>query len=171
MHSQPKCVLKTASLVMIVVATCVCGCQTWPNANFPLQNATRVPPPGTGTYQLPTGYYNNNTSALPTSGQVMQANATSGLRTPSGGLPTTNLSSTNNLTNNPVTTADFAAPGFAAANNQSAGTSAPNFKSASSQNLSGSTVSPVPSGASPNAASASLSDSPDSVPSLQWHQY
>ncbi len=68
----------------------ICGCQSWQGASFPMQNATRVPPPGTGTYQLPSGYYNNssNTSALAPANSMMQA--TAGVNG-TGTLPATNL--------------------------------------------------------------------------------
>ena len=57
-----------------------------------MQNMSRVPPPGTGTYSLPNGYYNNSTSAVPAGGQVMTASAASnGLQPVSRGLPTTTL--------------------------------------------------------------------------------
>ncbi len=79
---------------LLIAITHAVGCQSWQGASFPLQNSTRVPPPGTGTYQLPTGYYNNNsTSALAPTGQTMQASndAAGALRTAAGPLPTTNM--------------------------------------------------------------------------------
>ena len=57
-----------------------------------MQNMSRVPPPGTGTYSLPNGYYNNSTSAVSGGEQVMTASAASnGLQPISGGLSTTKL--------------------------------------------------------------------------------
>lgn len=34
------------------------GCQSW-MAGYPLQSPTRVPPPGTNSYNVPSTYYNN----------------------------------------------------------------------------------------------------------------
>ncbi len=52
------------------------GCKSWSSDNYSLYNATRVPPPGTGTYQLPNGYYNN--AAQPAAGQAAPVNAAPG---------------------------------------------------------------------------------------------
>lgn len=60
MNAKP--LIYSALIVAMVHGT---GCQSWQGASFPMQNATRVPPPGTGTYALPSGYYNNtDTSSL-----------------------------------------------------------------------------------------------------------
>lgn len=140
------------------------GCQTWQGASFPLQNATRVPPPGTGTYQLPTGYYNNSTSALTPAGQTMQASngAASGLRTASGPLPTTNL-------NSAFQPANALGSGVVPAAFQSEATNRP---AGSASNFSDSSTFSDSSGGSSSGAAASLSDAPNTeAPSLQWQQF
>ena len=35
------------------------GCQAWYGGGYPLQSNSRVPPPGTGSFQVPSTYYNN----------------------------------------------------------------------------------------------------------------
>ena len=44
------------------------GCQSWSQMGqaASLQNASRVPPPGTGTFPVPKGAYNSGTAAVPT---------------------------------------------------------------------------------------------------------
>lgn len=75
MNAKP--LLYSALIVALALTT---GCQSWQGASFPMQNATRVPPPGTGTYQMPSGYYNNTSTSslpaasLPQASQTMQAN-------------------------------------------------------------------------------------------------
>lgn len=75
MNAKP--LLLCATLVVMAQTS---GCQSWQGASFPMQNATRVPPPGTGTYQMPSGYYNNSSvssqpaASLPQASQTMQAN-------------------------------------------------------------------------------------------------
>lgn len=141
--------------LLFTIATTV-GCQSWQGASFPMQNATRVAPPGTGTYQLPTGYYNNNsTSALAPTGQMMQASngAASTLRTASGPLPTTNMTANQSV-------GDFSAGGVVPAA----------FQSEVSGQSTGATSNF--SDASATGTSASLSDVPSAeVPSLQWQQF
>ncbi len=141
--------------LLFTIAT-IAGCQSWQGASFPMQNATRVAPPGTGTYQLPTGYYNNNsTSALAPTGQMMQASndAASTLRTASGPLPTTNMTANQSAGN-------FAASGVVPAAFQSEASGQP---TGATSNFSDSSVA---------GASASLSDAPNAeVPSLQWQQF
>lgn len=123
----------------------LCGCQTWSNGGYPLQNVSRVPPPGTGTYQLPNGYYNNTTAVSP-SGQVMTASATSdGLRPASGGLPTTTLNDFGNARSQ-VQQAQFTQPA-------NAGQFAPS-------NMSGGTIS--------NGGTTTFSDHLPDTSDLQW---
>lgn len=87
-----------------IVGLCLTGCQSWQAGGFPMQNGTRVPPPGTGTYQLPNGYYNNSTSSLVPQTPPLQAVA-GNMRPASGALPTTDM-----VTANPVvSTASFSA--------------------------------------------------------------
>jgi hypothetical protein len=77
-----------ASLLLVFAS----GCQSWSNMSAPMQSATRVPPPGTGSYNLQGAYYNNPATAQsnnlsPTSGNaapVVQASATSGSFNPAG---------------------------------------------------------------------------------------
>ena len=47
------------SLLALSVTT-LTACQSWSPAGTPLNNPARVPPPGTGTYQVPSAYYNNS---------------------------------------------------------------------------------------------------------------
>jgi hypothetical protein len=158
------------------------GCQSWQGASFPMQNATRVPPPGTGTYPVPSGYYNNNsTSALTPAAQAMQANnaAATGLRAASGPLPTTNMTA-NNAAISPNSTystsnlsSAMAAPakltsGFQATGNAGSGVVPAAFQSELANTSS--------------AAASHLSDSSSDgsygsgavttdAPSLQWQQF
>lgn len=48
---------------------CQAGCQNLGGGGYPMQSVTRVPPPGTGSYPVQGGYYNNpaaaQTSAAP----------------------------------------------------------------------------------------------------------
>ena len=37
----------------------LCGCQSWSQVGQGIPGGARVPPPGTGTYQVPSSYYNN----------------------------------------------------------------------------------------------------------------
>ncbi|WP_145076494.1 hypothetical protein [Aureliella helgolandensis] len=88
------------ALSLLVLSLCVlCGCQAGASG-FPMQNMTRVPPPGTGTYQTSGDYYNNNTSAVPVSSNGQSAGAT--LAPVGGNLPTTNLTASSNSQVNPV---------------------------------------------------------------------
>ncbi|GIX00046.1 MAG: hypothetical protein KatS3mg111_3378 [Pirellulaceae bacterium] len=50
--------LSIATSILVTMAGLVtfAGCQGWGGG---WMNPVRVPPPGTGTYQLPPGYYNN----------------------------------------------------------------------------------------------------------------
>ena len=109
---------------VLLLAVSVAGCQSWSPGAFPLQNMSRVPPPGTGTYQLPSGYYNNS-SAMNSSGssQVMTASTAENHPQPvGGGLPSTSPATgfqpfhgaTQQLTASPssppVTSAQFTQP-------------------------------------------------------------
>jgi len=98
----------------IVAWSCLAGCQSWQGTSFPIQNATRVPPPGTGTYQLPSGYYNNtgsSTSALPNSATLMHAaNPAVGLRSVTGTTPSTHMPATNLAAPSPVVAAAYTDP-------------------------------------------------------------
>lgn len=152
---------------LIVVTIGLSGCQTWPGGTFPMQGATRVPPPGTGTYPLPNGYYNNtNTSAVAPTNQTMQAsNSGSGLRTPSGAFPTTNLASSQ-----PASTMEFSSSdrGFTS----ESGVSFAAHPQSSSVPSSVVTASGTQAGPTSQRFSGS-SDSPathNETPSLRWQQ-
>lgn len=151
---------------LLFTITTTAGCQSWQGTSFPLQNATRVAPPGTGTYQLPTGYYNNNsTSALAPTGQMMQASndAASSLRTASGPLPTTNMTTSLGPQAN-------ATEAFQPTFSQASGVVPAAFQSEAFGQPTGSTNNFRDS--SDAGASASLSDAPNAeVPSLQWQQF
>lgn len=41
----------------------ISGCQSWSQVGQGIPSGARVPPPGTGTYQVPPNYYNNATGA------------------------------------------------------------------------------------------------------------
>lgn len=153
--------------VVGVALAAIGGCQSWQGANFPVTNATRVPPPGTGTYQLPNGYYNstNSTSAVSPSATTLHAGGPSTLRPaagqfPSTGLPATNLTATN-LTATNLTAAQPASshpPVAAAASaNQAAG------------GFTASAVGVV--SASHNQPAVPGEGSTAEAPSLQWQQF
>ncbi len=156
--------------LFVAISTTV-GCQSWQGVGFPMQNATRVAPPGTGTYQLPTGYYNNNTSALAPAGQMMQASngAAGALRTASGPLPTTNTTANNSVGSFATSSSNSMGSGVVPAAFQSEVSGRPTGSTTTfsdSSNFSDSN-----SGGS-GGASASLSDAPNSeAPSLQWQQF
>ena len=159
--------VKNAFLSVVALAVVsLCGCQSWSPGGFPLQNMSRVPPPGTGTYQLPNGYYNNNTSATTPSGQVMTAGATGGLRPAQGALPTTNLAASQG--NAQVQTAQFTAP--AGNSPQFTGSSNSGGPTSIETPASGFPTNRYQSGgsASSSAASASFSDSEEAAADLKW---
>ena len=41
----------------------ICGCQSWSQIGQAVPGGSRVPPPGTGTYNVPSSYYNNGAGA------------------------------------------------------------------------------------------------------------
>ena len=161
--------------MLIASAVSLSGCQSWSGGTFPLQSQTRVPPPGTGTYQLPNGYYNNTSAPAPT-GQAMQTGSTSGQGLPNGVLPTTNLvAGPTTGASNFASSAQFTAPapsnsGFtttpAAANVSPASFQASGAPTAIDFGV---TTQRTPTASGP--IQASLSDSQFSeAPSLQWQQ-
>lgn len=171
--------------VVMVAFVGLTGCQAWPGANFPLQNATRVPPPGTGTYPVPSGYYNNNaTSSFVPSTQTMQASNPSGLRPASGSLPTTDLAGgvVSAAHGSMVSQAGFATQSSSSSqpigSNEfySAASTPPVVPAAYSEftdppRIESPSTSSIRSGAVAGGASASLSDSGlQDAPSLQWQQ-
>ncbi len=188
------------SRLLIAVSLSFSGCQSWQGAAFPLPNATRVPPPGTGTYQLPSGYYNNNsTSSLPVGSPATQlAGTSSGLTPGSGMYPTTNMPATN-LVQPHFATSPVASPNFQATGSNVAatgGVSTASFTASPDANNYSAVVAarsqPVestdfssqiadtpqtwstqsPPNYSNSGTSANLSDSiRTEVPSLQWQQF
>lgn len=170
------------------------GCQSWQGAPFPMQNATRVPPPGTGTYQLPSGYYNNPTSALPATNSTQTAAAAPGLRPatgtfPSTGLPATNLASASlgSSATNPNTNGHgFVASGSSANGSVSSASyvdspaspapviAAAHVQSSATDDPSPRFTAPPASAANPTAGGPNAgmpgAESTD-VPSLQWQQF
>lgn len=157
--------LRTA---FVAAGCCLAGCQSWQGAGFPVQNATRVPPPGTGTYQLPSGYYNNSSSssALPNStSQLHAANATTGIRPVSAAAPGTQMPATNLTASSAVVAATYSDP-----NQNIQAVQAP-----FTQMRQEFTESPTASGSGASdstgaAGNANPSNSVD-VPSLQWQQF
>ncbi len=59
---KSRCSRMLAMTMFVAVLT---GCQNWSNLSGGLYNPTRVPPPGTGSIQPQTGYYNNSNSTTP----------------------------------------------------------------------------------------------------------
>lgn len=49
--------------VLASLAVSVSGCQSWSQVAQGIPSGSRVPPPGTGTYQVPSSYYNNGAAA------------------------------------------------------------------------------------------------------------
>lgn len=94
----------TSLFRLTLVAACLnfTGCQSWQGAAFPLPNASRVPPPATGSYQLPSGYYNNSaTSALPNNSPTNQfASKNSSLSSTDGRIASTNMAASNPVRSN-----------------------------------------------------------------------
>ncbi len=156
--------ITTALIVTCALST---GCQSWQGSQFALPNTTRVPPPGTGTYQLPTGYYNNATSALSPNQTMQTADLSSGLRTATGSFPTTNMPPTDLVSSaNFVQASMVQTPVARAPNNQAQFSSniSPVVSASHSQFSDGSTI---------TASGATLmSDSQAAeAPSLQWQQF
>lgn len=164
--------LVTCSLVALSL-TAMCGCQTWSTGGYPLQNVSRVPPPGTGTYQLPNGYYNNNTTAVAPNGQVMTASTnTGGLRPASGGLPTTTLAGFS-ASQNQVQPAQFTQPPSASQFGPASMSSGQNVNQvipASGTAMNNVHDAAYQSQSMSDAASTGLSESLPDTSDLQWQQ-
>lgn len=146
------------------------GCQSWQGANFPMQNGTRVPPPGTGTYQLPSGYYNNNSTSSLTS-------ATSNAQFAAGGNSAIAAPASNFV---PASTVTSGYPGNfdTSVGPYTANDTGPAVVTASAVGAPLPTTAPAqfspPDASSFDGASASLSDDGGSnveAPSLQWQQF
>lgn len=82
--------LQAASCGVVCVALALSGCQSWSQMSQSMPTASRVPPPGTGTYQVPSSYYNNQgaktnttTSTTNPQGNVRTASASA----PASGMP------------------------------------------------------------------------------------
>ncbi|RMF42472.1 MAG: hypothetical protein D6753_07445 [Planctomycetota bacterium] len=138
-------------------ALVLAGCQGWGGG---WMNPVRVPPPGTGTYQLPPGYYNNVQPAQPPTGGAnpYQAPAGSTTRYEQGG------SGTNFGGVQPAgfyATATTPAPTVQPAG----GLPDPNgFTTAGGQPVNGAGVTNA--GGAPGGAAPAYND--NEVPSLQW---
>lgn len=157
------------TVLILSISTCLVwqvGCQSWSAGGYSMQNASRVPPPATGTYQLPSAYYNGGGGQA--SNATQNANSSLSARgvsaAPPVGSPLTGVSSTN------VQPAGYMAP--AGANYPVNGGSAANYATTASpvspntgfQSGAGVTTSNLP---TIGGASASLSDT-SQVPSLGW---
>ena len=150
----------TLGLFSTATVLLLAGCQTWGPSTFPLQNASRVPPPGTGSYQAPNGYYGNQ---APPTGQTMMP-STSAASFAGGQLPATNLSTQNG---NSVVAAQYTAP-----NEQGAWDNTVSSASFSSANPDFQSSSNLPSTGPTSSGSVNFSDHDVSLeaPSLQWQQ-
>lgn len=81
-----------SGLLLAGWVSAVGGCQSWSQVGQGVPSGARVPAPGTGTYQLPTSYYNNGarTGAVSTTtNPAASATATGVARTASQPLPST----------------------------------------------------------------------------------
>ncbi len=95
---------------VIVCIAAITGCQSWSNAG--LYNPTRVPPPPTGAFQTPSGYY-NNTSPAPSQAKTPAASTNASTFRPvtSGGKPSSEIASfPNTMNSNSVAQASFVSP-------------------------------------------------------------
>lgn len=80
------------------IATCLVGCRAW-TGGYPLQSPARVQPPGTGTYQVPSSYYNqaganvstNYQQGIPGQGFVSAPGVAVGPQSLNTGFAPTNL--------------------------------------------------------------------------------
>lgn len=111
----------TSLFNLTLVSACLSftGCQSWQGAAFPLPNASRVPPPATGSYQLPSGYYNNSaTSALPNVSPANQfaGNGTS-LSSTDGRIASANVDASNPVRSN-FSTSNFSTSPISSSNVQ-----------------------------------------------------
>ncbi len=50
---------KLFSWFLLALALSITGCQAWSQMGQNIPTGSRVPAPGTGTYQVPSSYYNN----------------------------------------------------------------------------------------------------------------
>jgi len=175
-----------------VAAIGLSGCQSWgPNA-FPMNSMSRVSPPGTGTYTVPNGYY-NQTSSLGNAPPGMTASQGNPQLTPiQGGLPTTSLAN-NGPNGGGVVPAQFTSNSAALQSGQfqpptaTQPLGAPVTGGVSTAQFTNQTFTNQPSAASPNqngnyqsgnyetrdisgSASGTFSDAPDVAadPELQW---
>lgn len=81
-------ILSAMSLMSLIV---VCGCQSWSQVGQGFPNGTRVAPPGTGTFNVPSSYYNKGASAVPsTSANANSASSTMGRTAGFNQAPTPN---------------------------------------------------------------------------------
>lgn len=77
--------------VLASLAVSVSGCQSWSQVAQGIPSGSRVPPPGTGTYQVPSSYYNNGAAA--------KSGAVSSNAQPAGGTNTAAAANTTTASN------------------------------------------------------------------------
>lgn len=103
----------------------IVGCQGGIGGGFPLQNATRVPPPGTGTFQTSQQYYNNTSATTPPANRYAPNQVMTASTQPSGGFgPATSglndeLQGSNSYGSSAVAPANFTAPVVSGSTNMS----------------------------------------------------
>ena len=171
-----------------LAATLFVGCHSWSGGAYPFQSTSRVPPPATGSYQVPSSYYNNtggNVSQVYQGSAPVAANPASAAN---GSLPAENGFTNTVQPAGYSATAGGMPPVTAAPAGFSSGANA-GFGAPATANASGFTYSATPSAPPPigapavgnpvansppavgnpsvPASTASFSDSGD-VPSLQW---
>lgn len=89
MKTQPtNWILSVVAAVSVLGFT---GCQSWSTGGYPLQNPSRVQPPSTGAYQVPSTYYNNTGGQVSQLYQGVDPNGVQAFT--SAGVSTTNLMS------------------------------------------------------------------------------
>lgn len=102
--------------VLASLAVGVSGCQSWSQIGQGMPSGSRVPPPGTGTYPVPSSYYNGagaKTGAVSSNAQPAYATtassnaASSNAASPSAGQTASRTSPTTGTASGPST-----APGF-----------------------------------------------------------
>ncbi len=140
-----------ATVCAALAAISTSGCQSWGPSAFPMNTMSRVSPPGTGTYTVPNGYY-NQTSSLGSAPPGMTASHNNNQLAPvQGGLPSTNLAA-NGADSRSVLPAQFTSS--PSGSGQAANYQAGNFET---RDIS-------------SSANATFSDAPDVTadPELQW---
>jgi len=93
--------LRGASYGLVCLALALSGCQSWSQMTQNMPSAARVPPPGTGTYQVPSSYYSN---------QGAKTNATTSTATGAAAVRAASATSPTSSTPNNVSTAVWQQP-------------------------------------------------------------